>query len=256
MSANWHLAIECSSVGGSVALFRLAEDNLGLRLHSQIVLATDRGSVCTLAPAIEEIFKAVKLHPQRLENLSVTVGPGSFTGLRVGLATVKMLGMACRKEIIPVDTLAAIAVRFASAHTQLLQSPCRLVTAINAFRKQVFTASWIVDHSGPRLVRPATVVDARDWLGDPWGVITTDDNHSSAEQADLWITGGALGSYPIVTAQSNWRLAAADIWQPMAEQVGQLGWQGYLAGQQVSAKELAPNYIRASAAEEKARKVT
>jgi tRNA threonylcarbamoyladenosine biosynthesis protein TsaB len=252
MSAIWHLAIECSSVGGSVALFQLNDGHATLRLHRQTILPSDQGSVRTLAPAIDELLNAAGLRPDDLKNLSVTVGPGSFTGLRVGLATAKMLAMACRKEIVPVDTLAAIAARFVSDHAALPSGPFRLVTAMNAFRKQVFTASWLIDRGHMQLSRPACVVDAHRWQSDPWGGPAANGSHQgSAEELEVWITGSALASYAHPTANQRCHIAPAEIWQPLAEQVGQLGWQGYLQGKQLSAKDLTPNYIRASAAEEK-----
>jgi tRNA A37 threonylcarbamoyladenosine modification protein TsaB len=185
----------------------------------------------------------------------------------VGLATAKMLAMAAGKLVVPIDTLAAIAHRFARHHRQVTEqqtiAPVRLVTALNAFRKQVFTASWLVDASDIHNVRPACVVDAAQWLADPWGADTSTEDSSVAGTAgetctEVWLSGSGLSLYAppaAVEDQPNvhYRCAATELWQPLAEDVGQLGWHAYQLGQGVSAADLAPNYIRASAAEERAK---
>ncbi|MCC6507462.1 MAG: tRNA (adenosine(37)-N6)-threonylcarbamoyltransferase complex dimerization subunit type 1 TsaB [Pirellulaceae bacterium] len=273
MTTIWQLAIECSSIGGSAAL--LCEDEypaggaaIGLfpsdrkssSLHSQTVLPAGQGSVRTLAPAIDQLLRAANLSVANLKFISITNGPGSFTGLRVGLTTAKLLAWAHRLPIVPVDTLHATALRFAQAKVDnksqsgepdQLDQPYRLVTAINAFRKQVFTASWLVLGHEVTNVRPACVVDVPEWLSDPWGAQTLSPSvpEEFATTGPTWITGSALAAYPGLD-ESQWHLAESELWPPMAEQVGQLGWLGFQSGLAVPAAELMPNYIRASAAEE------
>lgn len=277
MPTSWHLAIESSGLGGSVALFQYGTGQQGAcqkgtvqegigpqgELHSQQVLPCQQGSVRTLAPAIDSLLRDAQVLPRQLSSLSVTCGPGSFTGLRVGLATAKMLAWTLNIPVVPVDTLEAIASRFAQSNSfaQLnsvepgkLPSRYRLVTAMNAFRKQVFTSSWIVAGAGPdedvslrlECLQPSIVVDAAKWLVDPWQVQASDD---SRDDLPIWISGGAIGTYPgLDTMRCN--LADASLWQPLAEQVGRLGLTGLATGRAVTAHELVPNYIRSSAAEE------
>ena len=266
MPPFWHLAIECSANGGSVALLKNSRPEVAPVVRGQIILPTDRGSVQTLAPAIHALLRPAQLRVGDLKFISVTVGPGSFTGLRVGLATVKMLAMAGQIPIAPVDTLAAIARRFAVERGSKLNEPVRLVTAINAFRKQLFTASWYVNGSCVSKMRSSSVVDLSAWREDPWGVdipnsphTSDSDENRSTDSSAIWLSGSALELTPVLAgpAPTNVpalvRIADANLWQPLAEQVGVLGWEIYLQGGAVSAGELAPNYIRASAAEEKLR---
>ncbi|MGN6134674.1 MAG: tRNA (adenosine(37)-N6)-threonylcarbamoyltransferase complex dimerization subunit type 1 TsaB [Aureliella sp.] len=247
MSQIWQLAIECSSVGGSVALLERSSPAAVSQRVSQICLPSDRGSVQTLAPAVEQVLQQARSTVDELTFLSVTVGPGSFTGLRVGLATAKMLGMACHKPIAPVDTLSAIARRFAAEHPPTaVPRPVRLVTALNTFRRQVFTASWLITAADITNVRPSSVVDAAQWRDDPWA-------SPNAEASDVWLSGSALELYSVPERDATrYHTAARAFWQPLAEHVGELGWQVFDQGGAVSAAELQPNYIRQSAAEEKA----
>ncbi len=245
MSRHWHLAIESSGLGGSVALFRHDEQYEG-ELPNQIVLPADQGSVRTLAPAIEKLLQAAECLPADLSSLSVTAGPGSFTGLRVGLTTAKLLAWTAHIPVVPVDTLEAIALRFVTdhpAHSPNLPSSYGLVTAINAFRRQVFTSSWQVRSGQLECLRPAQVMDVDQWLADPWQV-------PGAPEQPVWVSGSALAVYPGLDL-GRYQLGHTDLWQPLAQQVGMLGLRGLATGTAVTAQELAPNYIRASAAEEK-----
>ena len=266
MPPIWHLAIECSANGGSVALLKNSHLEALPVHHGQTILPADRGSVQTLAPAIDALLREAQLRVGDLKFISVTVGPGSFTGLRVGLATAKMLAMASQIPIAPVDTLAAIAQRFAVEQGSKLSEPVRLVTAINAFRKQVFTASWTISGSSVSNMRRSSVVDLNVWREDPWGVDVpkspnTSHNHQngSTDSTAIWLSGSALELTPAPTGPvptnvpASVRTADASLWQPLAEQVGVLGWENYVRGGAISAGNLAPNYIRASAAEEKLR---
>lgn len=251
----WQLAIECSASGGSLAFLKRVGNQQPMCPEAptlQLALPEQPGSVCSLAPAIQHGLSRLGLSVDELDFLSVTSGPGSFTGLRVGLTTAKMLAWASHKPIVPVDTLAAIAQRFADRHIDELDknpSPVRLVTAINAFRKQVFTARWIVQSGAIQCIEPSHVIDASKWLSDPWGN-ASNDVRPGDESTDLWITGGALLAHPH-PCQNDWKIAPRELWQPMAEQVGHLGWLAFDAGHQLNAAQLNPNYIRASAAEEK-----
>lgn len=259
MSQSWHLAIESSGLGGSIALLQYDENYQG-ELHTQVVLPSDKGSVQTLAPAIENIVKGAGLQPRHLGSLSVTAGPGSFTGLRVGLATAKMLSWTLNLPVVAVDTLETLAHRFIeslkwdrlpgkepnsnSNTTSPSQSEYRLVAAINAFRRQVFTSSWLVMGDEVKCHLPSTVVDADKWLADPWQA----DN----QRGPIVITGGALATYPNISADI-YQLADPQLWSPQASQVGVLGLRGLAQGHAVTAEQLMPNYIRSSAAEENAR---
>lgn len=268
MSLSWHLAIESSGLGGSVALFQHDSHYRG-DLHSQQVLPPNRGSVQTLVPAIELLLREAQIQVSQLSSLSVTCGPGSFTGLRVGLTTAKMLAWTARIPVIAVDTLEAIALRFAKASpartgtaqnakvdANSLPGEYRLVTAINAFRKQVFSSSWHISEGQLQCLSPSSVVDVHTWLADPWQAAMRKDVADSGElrfkELALWVSGGAIGTYAGLNTDQC-QLAESDLWQPMAEQVGQLGLLAMAAGRSVTAEELGPNYIRSSAAEENAR---
>jgi len=103
----------------------------------------------TLLPMIEGVVEQSELSLDELDAIAVAEGPGSFTGLRIGAATVKGLCLAIDKPVIPVSTLAGLANNI----------PCQegiICPIMDARRKQVYTA--IYGYSDGRL---AEVVEPR-----------------------------------------------------------------------------------------------
>ncbi len=95
----------------------------------------DRGHQERLAPLVAEVVGAAGVAFGRIERIAVTTGPGSFTGLRVGLAFAKGLGLALERPVVGVGTLQALA---ASA------SEAGLVAAIvDARREQVYVQPFL-----------------------------------------------------------------------------------------------------------------
>src|SRR5215468_481641 len=99
------LAVESATLSGGAALLDddrlLGEITLNIAItHSERLLA-----------AVDRLVADCGLVPADLDGLAVSVGPGSFTGLRVGLATVKGLAMALDLPVAPVPTLDALAAR-------------------------------------------------------------------------------------------------------------------------------------------------
>jgi len=100
------LGIESSAITAGCALCEgekiIAEEFLNTRhTHSQ-----------TLLPMVESMLKSAGLTLPDIEKIAVTVGPGSFTGLRIGISTVKGLAFAEGKLCVPVSTTEAIAYNF------------------------------------------------------------------------------------------------------------------------------------------------
>jgi tRNA threonylcarbamoyladenosine biosynthesis protein TsaB len=248
----FQLAIECSGLHGSVALLSTS------RTIRSISLSTDRSSVQSLAATVKAL---VNQHGRSPDFISVTQGPGSFTGLRIGLTTAKMLGLAWQIPLVAVNTLEVLALQI--LHRQLDDSPAIIVPVINAFRRQVFTAGWLSNPDRTIIpVLPTQVVDAHRWtvqpLGDhlpdqtpnPWTTISTE--YSTAASKILVGGPGLLNYQPGQVCQgSGIAVQLVEGVLPEAGWVGQIGWNRYQAGQTESPMTLTANYVRASAAEDK-----
>jgi tRNA threonylcarbamoyladenosine biosynthesis protein TsaB len=219
------LAIETSQAAGSVAVAR--DDELLLEVPLDLALRSARW----LAPSLRQLLGQVAWEPKQVDLVAVTVGPGSFTGLRVGVTTAKSFAYAVEAEVLGVDTLEVIAQR---APPAIL----RLAVAVDAQRGQVVAGRFRRDPTGQFVAEePAGLRDCRAWL----------------EQlpAGTWAAGPAFralaGSVPGHVA-----LLAPAFWDPTATGVARVALGRWRAGQRDDLWGLSPRYFRRSAAEEKA----
>ncbi|MCA9264481.1 MAG: tRNA (adenosine(37)-N6)-threonylcarbamoyltransferase complex dimerization subunit type 1 TsaB, partial [Planctomycetales bacterium] len=104
------LALETSSFHGSVALLD------GQMLLASRALPDDSRSAESLAPTIREVLTSVGVTPRAIELVAVTVGPGSFTGLRVGVTTAKTFAYAVSAAVVGVNTLEVLANQVAATN--------------------------------------------------------------------------------------------------------------------------------------------
>ncbi len=99
-------AIESSAKVASAAI---CEEE---RMLCQMYLDVGLTHSCTLLPMVNQLLQSCRLSFSDIDALAVTCGPGSFTGLRIGLSTVKGIGQATGKKCYPVSTLEALAYNF------------------------------------------------------------------------------------------------------------------------------------------------
>ncbi len=99
-------AFDTSSNSGSIALL---EDR---RLISELTVADVGAHSQWLMPRFDELLKRAGCSVEEIDLFAVSAGPGSFTGLRIGLSAVKGLAWAMNKEVIAVSTLKALALNY------------------------------------------------------------------------------------------------------------------------------------------------
>src|SRR4051794_9569138 len=151
------LAIETSGRFGSVAT--LAGDLNGVKSLRQIALPETQRTAQSLAPAIQELLLATEWSPRDVDLVAVAVGPGSFTGLRIGVTTAKAFAYAIGADVVGIDTLHAIA-------QQLAAGDLPAWTIIEAQRQELFAAKFATDgKSEPRRLADTAIVSQREWLG-------------------------------------------------------------------------------------------
>lgn len=97
------LALDSSSLTASVAV---VEDDITVAEYTVNYKKTHSQ---TLLPMLDEIVKMTELDLQTIDAIAIAAGPGSFTGLRIGSATVKGLAQALQKQIVPVPTVDGLA---------------------------------------------------------------------------------------------------------------------------------------------------
>lgn len=218
------------------------------------ILPENVGSVQTLAVTIDTLLSESNHGVPHW--ISVTVGPGSFTSLRVGVATAKMLALAWQIPLVGVDTLQALAWQACGkplGQTQPGENQPIVMPVINAFRKQVFVAAWQLQATGDaRLLAPSQVVDADRWIEQPLGALQTAERVPESSSLRLLVTGPGLANYQPIAGHAV-TIAPQSVWLPRVQEVAWLGLESFRQGQGVDAGQLQLNYVRASAAEEQAR---
>ena len=134
--------IDTSTNQGSVAI---AE---GGSLLSESFLPSNSSYSKTLINSLDDLLKKCKIRINDIDGFAVSIGPGSFTGLRIGLSTCKGFNLATGKPIIPVGTLDAIVESFLSAPEFLNsairnpQSPILLCPILDAKKGEVYASLY------------------------------------------------------------------------------------------------------------------
>lgn len=220
------LSLETSLRQGSVAT--LVGDGDKVELRNELLLPASERSAQTLLPTVADVLKACHWQPTDIDLVCVTTGPGSFTGLRIGVTAAKTLAFAVNARVVGVHTLAALA---ASVPNRV----GRLWAIMDAQRQELFAASFEGGNSTDEPVTRILSIDA--WLtqlraGDS---VVGPPLAQLAEQLPEGVTA-----------------VAAKLWQPQAKIVGTLAYDLFQRGHTTNPVQLVPNYYRKSAAEEKA----
>jgi tRNA threonylcarbamoyladenosine biosynthesis protein TsaB len=125
-------------------------DTEAARLLAQETLPMKRGHAEALMPLIARVMRSADLSFAALDRIAVTTGPGSFTGLRVGISAARGLALAAGKPAVGLTTLSAYAAAIVS---QNRSEP--VISAIDARHDHVYCQ--IVAGDGRQLVRPRVV---------------------------------------------------------------------------------------------------
>jgi tRNA threonylcarbamoyladenosine biosynthesis protein TsaB len=137
------LAIDTALAACSAAV--LDTGNGGLVASESVLMA--RGHAEALMPLVAQVIKKSKLAFADLERIVVTTGPGSFTGLRVGIAAARGLGVATNIPVVGVTTLSAYAAPYLAADDQI-----PVVVAIDARHEHVYLQ--VFGEGGRTLIAP------------------------------------------------------------------------------------------------------
>ncbi len=220
------LALETSGMSGSVAA--LAGDTL----ICEMAVNPDQRSARSLAPATRDLWIRCGWRAGDVELLAVTVGPGSFTGLRVGVTTAKTFAYAVGAKAIGLNTLEVIASQVPD------DVPGEtLAVALDAQRGEVFAATFRRAAGSMEWISKAAIVNREAWLASlPMGCLVS----------------GPVLSQLAEGVPAGCTRVADEFWYPTAAAVGRLAAGRFAAGESDDAWRLVPLYMRRSAAEEKA----
>ena len=222
------LAIDSSGIVASAAV--VEDDNLlgeytvnYKKTHSQ-----------TLLPMIDEVVRMLELDLQTIDAIAVAGGPGSFTGLRIGSATAKGLGLALEKPLIQVPTVDGLAYNLAGSGVLV----CPLM---DARRKQVYTGLYQFEGYQMRTVLEQCAV----------GIDEITAQINARGQAVTFLGDGVsvFASYLAQYCQVSYTFAPAHLNKQRASAVAVLAMEYFRAGNVQTAAEHRPEYLRLSQAE-------
>lgn len=222
------LALDSSGLVASVAIMEeeqtIAEYTVNYKkTHSQ-----------TLLPMLDEIVKMTEMDLNTIDAIAIAGGPGSFTGLRIGSATAKGLGLALGKPLIHVPTLEGLA-------CNLYGCSSLICPIMDARRNQVYTGVYRLNESGLQVVKEQMAIDV--------GVLAEQLN--ALGEAVTFLGDGV----PVYRDQLEEKLtvpftfAPANMNRQRAASVGLRGFQYYREGRIETAAEHQPDYLRVSQAE-------
>jgi tRNA threonylcarbamoyladenosine biosynthesis protein TsaB len=211
------LAIDTSWKQGSVALAR--GDARGFEFIEMVPVAGGTFSA-QLIPEISALLEKHKMGKDEIDGFGAASGPGSFTGLRVGLAAIKALAEVLKKPIAAVSVLEALAVACGATG--------RVIAALDAGRSEAYVGEYVLGDAGATRVRESLV---------------------GQEELPALVAGH--GEATVVTPDEAIAklLDARRVARPQSDAIARLAIRKIMAGETVAPEELDANYIRRSDAE-------
>lgn len=266
------LAIETSSRIGSAAIA------FGEKILAETTFPNTMRHSAEIFPTIQQLLNRFSLKSQEIEHVYISIGPGSFTGLRIATTFAKTMCLANAVKIVAVDTLDVIAANVNgltskniannSGHESSLLQPnallqkqerCaaedeqamiyeKIAPIVDAKRNQFFTAVYQRTNDELQAVSDGI-----------WKKILTDSlmtasqfiEKFSGSETPIWLLGDGLLYYKDKFKAEGIRFLDQKYWSPRAGKVYLLGRQKALAGQFADPVTLTPNYLLRPDAEEK-----
>lgn len=224
------LAIDSSGLVASVAV---AQDDT---LVAEFTMNYKKTHSQTLLPMLEEVKKAIQLDLGSIDAIAVAAGPGSFTGLRIGSATAKGLGLALQKPLIAVPTVEALAYNLYDTGEDTVICPI-----MDARRNQVYTGIYCFREHRLETLKQQDAVPMEELL-----------EALNAMGKTVIFLGDGVPVYR-EEIEENCRVpytfAPAHLNRQRAAAVAALGEIYYKEGKIQTAAEHAPDYLRVSQAE-------
>ena len=222
------LGLDSSGLVASVAI--VEDDNL----LAEYTVNYKKTHSQTLLPMLDEISRMIQLDLDTVDAIAVAAGPGSFTGLRIGSATAKGLGLALKKPMIPVPTLDALAYN-------IYDSQALICPIMDARRNQVYTALYTCRQGRLCNEMEACAMGIRDLL----------EKLNELSRPAVFLGDGVCVYRDVILENAGIEVlfAPAHVNKQRASSVAALGLTYLQEGRQVTAADFRPDYLRKSQAE-------
>ena len=196
----------------------------GEAVLSSYELLADNPHAVELPAAVSRVLKAARMTLHQLDGFVVDIGPGSFTGLRIGLAFVKALAFSTKKPVIGVPSLDVLAANVPFA-------PRPVCPVLDAKQQNVYAALFL---TGERQITKRT-----DYLLGPAAEVLAGFTEPAV------FLGDGCGRYRDLILKScpKAEFAASELWLPRAATLGRLGAQRFAEGKSDDPAQLVPMYL-------------
>ncbi len=221
------LAVETSGRTGSVAL-AAGEQMLGETSFSNPMKHSKE-----VFPAVSGLLAKFQRKPDEIEQIYISVGPGSFTGLRIAVTIAKILNLAATTKIVAVDTLDVIAANAGDYIKESKSEIQKVAAVLDAKRGQFFVAGYQNEAGRWEKILADCLMRAPEFL-----------EKFAATNKPLWLLGEGLVYYKDKFKAKDIQLLPENYWYPQARKVHLLGWKKAQAGAFADALELKPAYLR------------
>ena len=218
MSTDVILAIDTATPQGGVALWQAD------RLLVQALLSAPREHSKRLFGEIENALTATKLDRSQLSAVAVTIGPGSFTGLRIGLSAAKGICRALQIPLVAVSTLEALAARLPWATRPVC-------CVLDARRGEVYAGVYDTSEGTPRCIEAPHPT-------------SMSDLHVRWSDRDVLFTGDGVNLLNAEEQHAVLQIAPAHLRAPDAGALAWLGMARFRAGDIEDIAEVEPKYLR------------
>ncbi len=222
------LAVDSSGLVASVAV--VMDDNL----LGEFTMNYKKTHSQTLLPMLDELADMIELDLNTLDAIAVAGGPGSFTGLRIGSATVKGLALALDKPVIQIPTVDALAYNLCG-HRDLV---CPLM---DARRNQTYTGLYQFDGNQMQVIKEQCAVEI--------SAIVAEINNIGKPVVFLGDGVAVFRDYIAEHCKIGYTFAPAHLNKQRAGAVAALAEEYYKQGKIMDAAEHKPEYLRLSQAE-------
>ncbi len=223
---RWNLAVETSGRSGSVAL------GTGSAIERVLYFETPRNHGAELLPAVDRVCRDADISPGALDALYVSGGPGSFTGLRVGITFARALALSGDVRIVRVPTLDVVAQNALEADDR----PQHVGVVLDAKRNKVYAAAYVLRGKCYERLDDAAERDPVEFF--------------DSIPRPAAILGEGIGYIRQAVTESGLRVLPEALHAARAEHVYRLGHELATAGAYDDAFSLIPIYVRRPEAEE------
>jgi tRNA threonylcarbamoyladenosine biosynthesis protein TsaB len=236
------LVTDTSGKDGFVGLARAHEQSKRIEIIEEVALAGGTFSA-QLVPQISGLLNKHGIRKSEIDAFIVVSGPGSFTGLRVGLAAIKALAEILRKPIVPVSLLEVLAAdsRMIAAADEG-ESTLRYAVAVDAGRREAFVGEFEVSDEAEDSIRARSE-----------SLLTIEGLAELLESGAIrWIATPDQTIFDALSgsvSESKKLFVRRSLRRPRSIEVAIKGWEKFKSGETVSPEQLEANYIRRTDAE-------